>query len=224
MTSSSSRTTSRARRTTSAGRRRRCAPARQGRRVAYVATLLQPLAPALRLGVLVASPSLVRAARALRRITTQHPPLSVQRTAAHLLALGHYDTITARVGAIFRQRLLALRDALNHYLVHLIDIPPVRGGTAYWVTGPESVDVQELMAAAETRGVLIQPASHFYSGGSAPRNVFRMSVSGIPEERIRPGRRGARPDVPRAARARATGRWSRLPAWTEQSCATRSRA
>ena len=62
----------------------------------------------------------------------------VQRTAAHLLALGHYDTIMARVGAAFRQRLLALRDALNHYLVHLIDIPPVRGGTAYWVTGPGS--------------------------------------------------------------------------------------
>ena len=159
----------------------------EGRRVAYVATLLQPLAPALRLGVLVASPSLVRAARALRRITTQHPPLSVQRTAAHLLALGHYDTITARGGTIFRQRLLALRDALNHYLVQLIDIPPVRGGTAYWVTGPESVDVHELQAAAEARGVLIQPASHFYAGGSAPRNVFRMSVSGIPEERIRPG-------------------------------------
>ena len=43
------------------------------------------------------------------------------------------------------------------------------------------------MAAAEARGVLIQPAAHFYSGGNAPRNVFRMSVSGIPEERIRPG-------------------------------------
>ena len=74
----------------------------QGGRVAYVATILQSLAPALRLGVLVASPSLVRAARALRRITTRHPPLIVQRTAAHLLALGHYETIMARVGAAFR--------------------------------------------------------------------------------------------------------------------------
>jgi hypothetical protein len=102
---------------------------RAGQRVAYVATLLQSLSPALRLGVLVASPSLIRAARALRRITTRHPPLSVQRIAAHLLALGHYDTIMARIGAAFRQRLLALRDALNHYLVHLIDIPPVLSGT-----------------------------------------------------------------------------------------------
>jgi GntR family transcriptional regulator/MocR family aminotransferase len=158
-----------------------------GARVAYVATLLQSLAPALRLGVLVAPPSLVRAARALRGITTRHPALSMQRTAAHLLALGHYDTIMARVGAVFRQRLLALRDALNHYLVQLIDIPPLQGGTAYWVTGPESLDVRELKAAAEARGVLIQPAAHFYSGGAAPRHVFRLSVSGIPEERIRPG-------------------------------------
>jgi len=158
-----------------------------GARVAYVATLLQSLAPALRLGVLVASPSLVRAARALRRITTRHPALSLQRTAAHLLALGHYDTIMARVGAAFRQRLLALRDALNHYLVRLIDIPPLQGGTAYWVTGPESLDARELKAAALARGILIQPAAHFYSGGDAPRHVFRLSVSGIPEERIRPG-------------------------------------
>ncbi len=120
--------------------------------MAYVATILQPLAPALRLGVLVASPSLVRAARALRRITTRHPPLIAQRTAAHLLALGHYEKIMARVGAAFRQRLLALRDALNHYLVHLIDIPPVRGGTAYWVTGPDHMDVRELAIAAEAQG------------------------------------------------------------------------
>lgn len=159
----------------------------QGQRVAYVATLLQSLAPALRLGVLVASPSLVRAARALRRITTRHPPLSVQRTAAHLLALGHYDSIMARVGAAFRQRLHALREALNHYLVHMIDIPPVRGGTAFWVSGPEHLDVRELMIAAEGRGVLIQPASRFYSSGDAPHNVFRLCVSGIPEARIQPG-------------------------------------
>jgi len=158
-----------------------------GQRVAYVATLLQSLSPALRLGVLVASPSLIRTARALRRITTRHPPLSVQRIAAHLLALGHYDTIMARIGAAFRQRLLALRDALNHYLVHLIDIPPVLSGTAFWVTGPEQLDVRKLKAAAEARGILIQPASYFYSSDDAPRNVFRLSVAGIPEERIRPG-------------------------------------
>ena len=66
---------------------------------------------------------------------------------------------------------LALRDALNHYLVHLIEIPPVQGGTSYWVTGPESLDVRGLQAAAEARGILIQPASHFYSGRAAPRNV-----------------------------------------------------
>ncbi len=175
-----------------------------GARVAYVATLLQPLSPALRLGVLVASPSLVRAARALRGITTRHPPLSVQRTAAYLLALGHYDAIMARVGAAFTERLMALRDALNHYLVRLIDIPPTRGGTAYWVTGPATLDVRELKAAAEARGILIQPAYHFYSGGDAPLNVFRLSVSGIPA-RAHPRRhRGALPCAARHTRARAT--------------------
>lgn len=156
-------------------------------RVVYAATLAQALAPALRIGVLAASPAMVRAARDLRRITSRGPPLSVQRTAAHLLALGHYDTIMIRVGAVLRSRLTALRNALNHYLPKSVTIPPVRGGTTYWVRGPEGLEVGSLAAAAEARGVLIEPASPYYAASEAPRNLFRLSVTGIREESIRPG-------------------------------------
>lgn len=156
-------------------------------RVVYAVTLVQSLAPVLRIGVLVASPGVVRAARALRRLTTRHPPLSVQRTAAHLLALGHYDTIMLRVGEVFRARLRALRDALNHYLPLSIAIPPVRGGTTYWVRGPDGLEVAELAAAAATRGVLMEPAARYYAQREGPHNYFRLSITSIREENIRPG-------------------------------------
>ncbi len=156
-------------------------------RVIYAATLVQSLAPALRIGLLVAAPAFVRAARTLRRLTSRQPPLSVQRTAAHLLALGHYDTITLRVDAEFRARLLALRDALNHYMPKSIAIPPVSGGTTYWARGPAGLEVAELAAAAEARGVLIEPASRYYARGEGPHNFFRLSVTSIREESIRPG-------------------------------------
>jgi GntR family transcriptional regulator/MocR family aminotransferase len=83
--------------------------------------------------------------------------------------------------------LIALRDALNHYLPQAIAIAPVRGGTTVWVTGPEKLDARDLARAAEARGVLIEPVSHYYAGANAPRNVFRLSVTGISLARIRSG-------------------------------------
>lgn len=178
-----------------------------GDRVVYAVTLVQSLAPALRIGMLVASPPLVRAARALRRLTSRHPPLSVQRTAAHLLALGHYDTIMVRVGQEFRKRLHAVRDALNHYLPQSVAIPPVRGGTTYWVRGGARLEVVELAAAAEARGVLIEPAARYYARSEGPHNYFRLSVTSIREESIRPGVAA----LAEAMRALSAGAEARLP-------------
>jgi GntR family transcriptional regulator/MocR family aminotransferase len=158
-----------------------------GERVIYVADLSRALAPGLRLGFIVASPEIVAEARALRALTSRQPPLSVQRTAALFFSLGHYDKTMLRLGRVFRERMIALRDALNHYLPQSIAIAPVRGGTTFWVRGPEGLDARDLARSAETRGVLIEPVSHYYAGTAAPANVFRMSVTGIAEGKIRQG-------------------------------------
>jgi GntR family transcriptional regulator/MocR family aminotransferase len=158
-----------------------------GERVVYVASLSRVLAPGLRLGFLVAAPEIVAEARRLRTLVARHPPLNNQRTAALFIALGHYDTTMLRIGRVFRERLLALRDALNHYRPQPIAIAPVRGGTTYWVRGPEGLDARDLARAAEARGVLIEPVDAYYASGQAPANVFRMGVTGIPAHRIRDG-------------------------------------
>ena len=63
-------------------------------------------------------------ARHLRALSIRHPPLNNQRIAAIFLALGHYDTTMLRLGRIFRERLMALRDALNHYRPRAVSIAP----------------------------------------------------------------------------------------------------
>lgn len=158
-----------------------------GERVIYVGELSRALAPGLRLGFIVAAPEIIQEARALRALTARQPPLASQRTAALFLSLGHYDRTMVRLGRVFRDRLIALRDALNHYLPQSIAVAPVRGGTTFWVRGPESLDARDLAREADRRGVLIEPVSHHYARGSAPANVFRMCVTGIPVEKIRQG-------------------------------------
>ncbi len=157
-------------------------------RVIYVSALSKALAPALRLGFVVANREVIRELRALRRLMLRYAPLNDQRTAAFFLSLGHYDSLLRRARETFRQRWLELRDALNHYLPTAIVSTPAKGGTAYWVRGCEGLDVGALAEEAARRGILIEPVGHYYAGDDdAPRNCFRMGITNLPLEMIRPG-------------------------------------
>jgi GntR family transcriptional regulator/MocR family aminotransferase len=158
----------------------------QQNRVIYVAQFSKVFAPGLRLGFLVAAPEFIREARELRRLSIRHPPLNNQRTAAYFLALGHYDALMMRLGQVFDERRTALRDALNHYLQQSIAITPVSGGTAFWVRGPDELDVGFLAREAARRGILIEPLEHYFAGAEQPQSCFRMGITGVPLEKIRP--------------------------------------
>lgn len=156
-------------------------------RVIYLSALSKALAPALRLGFVVAHRDVIRELRLLRRLIMRYAPLNDQRTAAFFISLGHYEAVARRVSETFRQRWLELRDALNHYLPTSIVSTPARGGTAYWVRGAEGLDVTALAEAAAGRGILIEPVGHYYAGEDAPRNCFRLGITNLPVEKIRPG-------------------------------------
>ena len=153
--------------------------------VVYVSSLAKVLVPWLRLGFMVAAPELVEEARELRRLTVRHPPPHDQRAAALFLALGHYDTLLVQLGQVFRDRWIALRDALNYHLQRSVVTAPATGGTSCWVQGPPELDAAHLAAAAAKRGVYIELVESYYAAAEHPRNCFRMSVRGIDVGRIR---------------------------------------
>ncbi len=156
-------------------------------RVIYMSCLSKVLSPGLRLGFLVAPPEVIEAARYLRRLTVRHPPLNNQRTAAYFLALGHYDTFLMHLHETFRERWIALRRALNYYLLHHVIMAPAQGGSAFWVRGPSDLDVDFVVAEAARRGVLIEPITDYYATSNVPENCFRMGITSIPHDRIREG-------------------------------------
>jgi len=156
-------------------------------RVIYVASLSKVLAPGMRLGFIVAHPAFIRRARELRRTMLNHPPLSNQRTAAFFLSLGHYDALMMRMARIFQERRTALRDALNYYRSVSIEISPEVGGTTYWVRLPDDFSVEYLVSEAEREGILIEPVRQYYANAGNAENCFRMGVTSLPIERIRPG-------------------------------------
>ncbi len=153
--------------------------------VVYVSSLSKVLAPWLRLGFLVAAPELIAEARELRRLTVRHPPPHDQRAAALFMALGHYDAMLSQLGQVFKERWIALRDALNYHLQRSVVTAPATGGTSCWVQGPPGLDAAQLAAEAAKRGVYIECVDDYYASKAHPGNCFRMSVRGIQVSRIR---------------------------------------
>jgi GntR family transcriptional regulator/MocR family aminotransferase len=156
-------------------------------RVIYVAGFSKVLGPGLRLGFIVANARFIDHARALRRAITNHPPLNNQRAAAFFLSLGHYDSLMSRLGRLLRERRAALHDALNWMRGVPMEISPEVGGTTYWVRTPDDFDVDKLIRAAAKRGILIEPVRHYYANEEHAENCFRMGITSIDVERIRPG-------------------------------------
>lgn len=156
-------------------------------RVIYVASLSKVLAPGVRLGFMVAPAAVINEARRLRDLVTRRPSPNNQRAAAFFLSLGHYDAMLRRLRQVSEERLITLRDALNHYRPSSIAIAPVEGGTTCWVRGPENLDARILVQAAEARGILIEPAEAWFALPDGPRNMFRLGVTGLPASEIRAG-------------------------------------
>ena len=156
-------------------------------RVIYVSSFSKVLAPGLRLGFIVADAQFIQRARALRRTIMNHPPLNNQRAAAFFLSLGHYDALMMRLGRLFRERRIALYEALNWMRGVPMEISPKVGGTTYWVRTPDDFDVDVFARAAAQRGILIEPVRHYYAIEDSAENCFRMGVTSLPLDQIRPG-------------------------------------
>jgi GntR family transcriptional regulator / MocR family aminotransferase len=156
-------------------------------RVIYVASLSKVLGPGIRLGFIVANAEFISRARQLRRKLLNHPPLNNQRTVAYFLSLGHYDALMLRLGRVLRERRIELREALNNIRGIPIEISPEVGGTTYWVRTPDDFDVANLAAEAEKHGILIEPVEHYYANSATAENCFRMGVTSLVTNKIRPG-------------------------------------
>ncbi len=129
-------------------------------RVAYLGTVSKSLAPALRLGWLVAPPDLADAAAKVKQLLDFCSPVLDQRALRRLIEAGDYDRHVRRARAVYRSRRDRMSAALATYLPGL-KVEGVAAGLHMLLRLPSGVDDEAVATAAARHGIHVEPLSRF---------------------------------------------------------------
>jgi GntR family transcriptional regulator/MocR family aminotransferase len=154
--------------------------------VLHIGTFSKGLFPGVRLGWVVAPASVVETLSRSKLISDYHTSLLLQAAVLEFCREGHYERHLARLASIYRSKSRKLVKALERFFPPEARWTRPEGGYAFWVTLPEGVPSDALLAEASKAGVIFTPGSHFFTGGEGHR-FFRLSISRVPEDRIAEG-------------------------------------
>ncbi|WP_199027368.1 PLP-dependent aminotransferase family protein [Ralstonia sp. ASV6] len=144
--------------------------------VVYLSSLSKTVAPALRVGWMLADSSLLRrCAVAKQTVDLCTSPLA-QMVAARYLESGRYPATVQRARIEYQRRMQALVQGIASSLNGCVHCAPPAGGMFVWATFAQSIAPQALFDAAVTQQVLYVPGKAFYPD-SAPHHTMRLSFA-----------------------------------------------
>lgn len=155
--------------------------------VVYIGSFSKMLAPAVRLGWIVAPPDLGHRITVLREALDLESSQFMQRVVFEFLDGGHLETHLERLRRTNARRCRRLLDALETYLSPFgarWTLP--QGGLFVWVEFPEDIDTRELFHVAIDHQVAYIPGAAFAVSGDQARSL-RLNYSNIADDRIEEG-------------------------------------
>ena len=157
----------------------------EAERVIYVGTLNKALFPGLRLGYLVAPPSLMPAFVTARYLMDRQPSTLCQAVVAAFMEEGHFAAHIRRMRQTYRDQRDVLVAALRRRLGDRLTVDPPDQGmhlVAYVRRGLSDVAAER---GARERGVIIRAMSRLYVEAPA-RSALMLGFSGYPRQIIAP--------------------------------------
>lgn len=155
-------------------------------RIVYIGTFSRTIFPALRIGYLVAPPSLVPAFTAAKWLSDLHSATLEQLVLAEFIARGMYERHLQRLRRRNTARRTALVDAIHRFIGDRAEVTG-DGAGAHVVLWPRNrVSEQAIVAEAARRGVGIFGISHCYLQRPS-RPGFVLGYARLNEREIREG-------------------------------------
>jgi len=144
--------------------------------VIYLASVSKVISPGLRLGYLLAAPSLLPRLKVAKYQSDMHTPSLVQRAVDLLLRHPETSAHLDRLRAEYKRRRDAILAAMERYFPTGVSWTRPDGGFHLWVKVPPHVPVMSLFFEATRRGVAFAPGQVFFPG-EMTENGLRLSFS-----------------------------------------------
>lgn len=138
-------------------------------RVLYVGTFSKVLLPTLRIGFLVAPPSLMPSLLAAKRLSDSHGPPELQRALAAYLDDGLFARHVRRLLRVYRERRQRLADAIARELGDAVVALPSAAGLhmSVWFRD-RALAADKLAARALAAGVRVEPLRPYFAARPRP--------------------------------------------------------
>lgn len=155
-------------------------------RVFAIGTVSKALAPALRIGWVLAPPAFTGAVAEEKEIADRGTPVLDQLALALLLESGRYDRHLRRMRAVYARRRAALVDALATHAPRS-RLTGLAAGFHGVLHLPEPADEQAVADAARRRSVGLYPMRSYRSGGSPAPPQLVLGFGNVSEHAVRAG-------------------------------------
>ncbi|WP_425406841.1 PLP-dependent aminotransferase family protein [Hwanghaeella sp.] len=153
-------------------------------RVIYCATFSKTIAPALRVGYIVAPWAVLKHILPLK--TDAGSGALEQMVLAEYLP-SNFDNHVNGLLPILKQKAEAMTQTLDEHFGAAAEYEKPIGGIYIWVTLPKQVDTRKLFAAASAEGIAINPGPEWTVDGEANKHRMRLCFGHPSVENIREG-------------------------------------
>jgi GntR family transcriptional regulator/MocR family aminotransferase len=151
--------------------------------VVYIGTLSKILAPALRIGYIVAPPAVLRSVTAIRSLLDIQGDLATEAAIATLIEDGELQRHIARVRRVYASRREILANSLRRTFGGEVEFTLAGGGMALWVHLRMPVDVEEWARRSVARGVSWYTGRR-YAFDARPKPFARFSFAWLNEREL----------------------------------------
>ncbi|PTS99026.1 GntR family transcriptional regulator [Pedobacter sp. HMWF019] len=144
--------------------------------VIYCGSFTKSIAPAFRVGYLVAPENVIQQLAQLRRIVDRQGDFMLENSIAELFKLGTIQKHLRKSLRVYRERRDVFCDLIKHHLNNKIHFQVPEGGMAVWAIADLSIDIQDLSFKALKKDIYINDGSGF---GEAPtiNNNLRLGFA-----------------------------------------------
>jgi GntR family transcriptional regulator/MocR family aminotransferase len=159
-----------------------------GGRVVYVGSFSKTTLATLRLGFLVAPPSLRAAVHKAKFVTDWHTSLPIQGAMARFIDQGGLARHTRRMRHVYQQRHELITACLGERFAGLLEVVPSEAGLHICALAPDRApgSIRAVTRRASAVGVEVLPLSMF-AVNEPPRAGLVLGYGAIPTERIAEG-------------------------------------